>query len=480
MNTIKHLFDTCSRMEFKAILLGLSLMNLGCVTGDDFSSPDTSIAEPILDGPEISISAVAGQLAQAQENTELDYSDEETIFTFDLNAIPQYLTGYVISSDEGGNFFEELIIQDQTENPNIGIKILIDVNPLSVRYDPGRQVYLRVNGLSAGITNGVLTIGLRNGNRVDNIPASLENELLQRSTEAYSITALAMDIQDFRDDKTNLYIKLEDVQFNRNLVLGPQRLTYASEQFDEFDGNRRLESCLSNSSTTFSTSTFADFKYLNLPQGRGPVEAILTKDFFGSQFNLRVNSPETVELVNEERCDPNFLECPNQEQGNTLLFSENFENFDGFSDENWTNINISDGNRLWTVGNFSGNNFAQISGFNAGEQRIDVWLISPPINLDLSNSEFVSFDIQASFDNGQALSVFISSDFEGDPESANWIPLDVTVPSGPIGGFGSFEPIPPINISCLEGELHLGFFYQGSDPNLTTRYHIDNVEVYGE
>ena len=27
--------------------------------------------------------------------------------------------------------------------------------------------------------------------------------------------------------------------------------------------------------------------------------------------------------------------------------------------------------------------------------------------------------------------------------------------------------------------IHIGFFYEGSDPNATTRYHIDNIEVTG-
>ena len=61
-------------VQLIAAVLAISLL-VGCVTGDDFSTPDTSVSEPILDGPEISIAAVAGQLAQ--EQGEKDAIDDE-------------------------------------------------------------------------------------------------------------------------------------------------------------------------------------------------------------------------------------------------------------------------------------------------------------------------------------------------------------------------------------------------------------------
>jgi len=62
---------------------------------------------------------------------------------------------------------------------------------------------------------------------------------------------------------------------------------------------------------------------------------------------------------------------------------------------------------------------------------------------------------------------------------ADWTLLDAIIPTGPSGGFGDFMEVGPINISCLEGMMHFGFFYQGSDPSATTRYHLDDFEVTG-
>jgi len=446
-----------------------------CVAGEDYDIPDTSVSEPVLEGPEIGIAAVAGQLAQEQGSDALDYTDEATIYTYEFDTQALYLAGYVVSSDEGGNFFEELIIQDQPENPGIGIKILLDVNPLSIRYEPGRKIYLRLNGLSAGITNGVLTVGLRNGNEIDNIPAALENDVLQRSPDVVSIIPFPLSIDDFSNDKTNLFIRLEAVQFNQGLVLGERPLTYASESFDEFDGERLLESCQTTSATIFSTSTFADFKSLSLPTGKGHIDGILTKDFFGEVYHLKVNSPEDVALESSERCDL----CDGDFGDGELLFSEDFEDFNGFVTEGWTNRNISDGNRLWATDNFAGNTYAQISGFNANEPEIAVWLVTPEIDLSSSSGEAFGFDIQVNFDDGNVLSVFVSEDFSGDPTAASWLPLRSLIPRGPANGFGNFQLVPPTNISCLSGPVHFGFFYQGADPGATTRYHIDNIRITG-
>ena len=43
----------------------------------------------------------------------------------------------------------------------------------------------------------------------------------------------------------------------------------------------------------------------------------------------------------------------------------------------------------------------------------------------------------------------------------------------------AFEPVGPVNISCVDGNAVIGFFYEGSDPSATTRYHVDNVVVTG-
>jgi hypothetical protein len=471
------------------LLIGLVVFN-ACVQDDDFGIPNIVIEEPNIPENQIrTLASLAGDLAQEQSSNDnifepqpLDYSNEDDVVSYTFNETDEYITGYVVSSDEAGNYFEELIIQDKAENPTIGIKLLIDVNPLFTKYEVGRKVYVKINGLAVGISNGVLTLGSQNGNSVDKIPSSFETDFIIRSAEVASIVPLPLNIADFTEDKTNIMIQLSGVQFNRNEVLSEESdfNTYASSQFDQFDGERTLESCDTGSSVIFSTSTFSDFKGLLLPQGQGNMRAVLSRTFEGNDFIVAINTPEDIDFDGiDTRCDPDFFECTGASGGGAAIFEENFENFNGFTTEGWTNINVSGGGTDWFIGNFSGSSYAQISGFNSGDDEINVWLVTPPVDLDNTTGEELSFDVQSNFDNGTILTVLVSNDFTGDPNTATWQLLDASIPSGPSSGFGSFEGVGPINISCIEGTVHFAFFYEGSDPNATTRYHVDNIEITG-
>lgn len=452
----------------KIILLALSLVVFNaCVQDDDFDTPNTTVTDPVITGNIIDIDAVIGNLTQ---------SGEEIITFEDTN---NYMQGYVISSDEGGNFFEELVLQDKAENPTAGIVVQIDVNPLFTIYDFGRKVYVKLDGLSVAVDNGVVQLGRREGNALEKIAASEMTEFVVRTPEVATIVPLEVSIADFSNDLENLFIRLSDVQFNRNDVLGDDPKTFAAEDNDQFDGERSLESCATGSSVLLSTSTFSDFKSLLLPANRGTLDGILTRDFFDDFYTVVLNTPEDINFDNAERCDPDFLECPGASGGGSAIFEEDFEGFGTFASEGWDNINISGNNTDWFIDDFAGNNYARISAFNSGNTEANVWLVTPAIDLDTTTGEELSFDIQANFDNGTNLAVFVSTDYTGDPTTATWQPLDAAIPVGPSGGFGNFEPVGPVNISCLDGTIHVGFFYEGSDPSATTRYHLDNVEVTG-
>ncbi len=459
---------------FKLIILILvASFVVSCVQDDDYDVPNIEVESPVLSGTQITIGALKQLLLQEQENNGNNILAIEDDF---------YTTGYVISNDEFGNFYEELIIQDEKENPTTGVKVLIDVSPLYITYEFGRKTHIQLQGLAVGLDSGVLTIGTRSGNSLENIGFSQMEEYVKRDVEVEEIIPLPLNISDFDDDKTNLYIRLTDVQFNRNEVLGENRMTYAAEPGDDFDGERTLEDCQENTSVIFSTSTFADFKAVLLPQERGSLDGILTYNYFGDTFNIVVNSPATINFDNEDRCDPDFFFCTTESGGGTAFYNEAFEAFNSieeYVDAGWTNVNVSGGNTLWEIGNFNNSNYAQISGFNTGENEIDVWLVTPSINMDTTTKEELLFDIQANYDNGTILSVLISTDFTGDVTTANWELLDATIPVGPSGGFGDFEPVGPINISCIDGTINIAFLYEGSDPNATTRYHVDNIQITG-
>ncbi len=459
-------------------LLFAAMVVVSCVQDDEYETPTLVITS--FDVPQGQLLTMGGVRA-AVETAITTIGDDNAIHTFPAD-VDQYVVGYVISSDFAGNFFEELLLQDKASSPTTGIKVLIDANPLSATYKFGRKVFVKVTGLSAGFDSDVLSIGIKDGSNLEQLAESDQRDFLIRDDEVAEIVPLPVSISDFSDVLTNIYVRLTDVQFNRNEVLGSNPKTYANESSDEFDGERILESCATGSSTIFSTSTFADFKSLILPAGRGTMDAVLTKNFFGDVFNIVINDPTSINFDNTDRCDPDVLTCTTSSGGGTEFYRENFEQFNAIEDYEaigWTNVNVSGGSEVWEIGDFSGNNYVQVSGFSSGEPDIDTWLVTPGINMDSTSGEELSFQIQAAFDNGTILSALVSSNFTEDVTTADWQLLDVTVPVGPTDGFGDFIDIGPLNISCLDGVINIAFVYEGSDPSATTRYHVDNIVVTG-
>ena len=465
-------------LKINTLILLLAVVSfVSCVQDDEFDVPNGDATELNIPATDI---VTINALRSAWEQ-ELITNGNATL-TFNEDFAGKFLEGYVISTDETGNFFEEVILQDKASNPTTGVKLVIDSNPLFGRYDFGRRVYVELNGLSVGIENGVLTLGIESAGSIEPIAESQMDTFIKRDAMVAEIVPLPMSFADFSEDKTNLFVRLTDVQFIRSQALGNNPLTYAGEASDEFDGERILESCATGATTIFSTSTFASFKSQELATGRGTIDAILTRDFFDDYFIVTVNSLSDVNLDDTNRCDPDTFSCDGPSGGGSIFWSENFEQFNAIEDyENagWTNVNVNGGGTLWVIGNFDGSNYAQISGFSSGESTIETWLVTPSIDMDTTTEEELFMDIQTNFDNGTILSVVFSTDFTGDVTTATWQELDVDIPSGPADGFGNFQTVRPVNISCLEGNVNIAFLYEGSDPNATTRYHIDNIEITG-
>ena len=392
------------------------------------------------------------------------------------------IEGYVISRDKAGNFFKELILQDKTINPTAGIRILVDENPLFTTYEFGRKVYIKLEGLSLGIENGVPTLGVSEGNTIGAISSFNMGDIILRSAETATITPLKITLEDFIDQLLLLFINVENLQFTKNQVLDNNAFSFAEEPNDKFDGERILESCSSRTTTILSTSTFSDFKGLKLPSQQGSFEGILTKNYLGNRYNLVLNDPTDLIFDNEIRCDPIVLECAASSMGTNVIFEEDFTDIKIKDLENsgWINVNKTGGKLKYKTGDFGENRYLQITGYRSKESLYEVWLITPNIDMSMFVNEVLSFDLQAGYDNGNILEVFITDHFTEDIATTIWHKLDVTIPRAPLNAFGDISYSGPLTISCLGENVRIGFRYIGGDPRATTRYHIDNIKILGE
>lgn len=465
-------------------LFALLFLVASCVQDDDFAVPDISITEPEIPQAQITtFKAVKSLYEQAVNNgNSLGVFDDET----DL-----YIEGYVVSSDRSGNFFEELIIQNKTDDsspdndPRLGFRVSINVSSLSDTYQFGQKVYVKLSGLAIGEENGVITIGKEDGVNVGQIQAAEYKNIILRSNEIAEIAPKTVGLANLTDMDQNTLIQLDDMQLNR-FEMGA---TYASESFDEFDGFRLLESCASGISIRMQTSTFADFKALIVPQGKGSVTGIFSRDF-GDDFNVLIlNSSADIDFGNSERCDPLELSCGiSQTLGANNLFFEDFEpqrNNRPIEIDGWVNY-IEAGTQAWegyssTSSNASLGRSARFQSASSGDVSNIGWLITPPIDLDAHQGVTVRFKTSNSLADSSYMEVLYSQDWDGDEAtitSATWGVLADAYVVKNTDSFAEWFNSGTVDLSCASGTIYIAFKYTGSgQDSFDGVYELDEISV---
>ena len=139
MNNLNKLF-------IAFILLCCLLFTHSCVKDDDYSIPP------------VDCTGLSKTMSFAEFIAKIDASKlPNNLVYFTENDV---IEGYVISSDETGNFYKSFSIQEDPSNPlTKGIQVEIDQTDLYTKYPEGSLVQIQLNGLVAGYDRGVLKIG---------------------------------------------------------------------------------------------------------------------------------------------------------------------------------------------------------------------------------------------------------------------------------------------------------------------------------
>jgi hypothetical protein len=462
------------KLTILKMLLFLSLLN-ACVADDDFDLPKVNDTDTPGLTVNTDLHALLGIFNQ----------DPKDITTIDQDFI---FEAYVISSDEAGNFYKELIVQDKPENPTAGMNIKLNMVAYSQYFNFGRKLLINARGLSIGNMNGVPTLGMVNGKQVVNIPQTKISDHLFRTAEVATIVPLQLEALQFHDRFENLFVKLENVQFSEFLIDPQNPFTYASEDVDEFDGERLLESCNGDFPFVLSTSTYADFSAFRLPAGAGNLQGVLTRDYYDKFYTLYLNSPADINF-SEERCEKEKLECGLAgSPGFKILFSDDFSgqtNNKPIKGNGWKLI-VQEGSKEWEAFTASGGNAslgrsARIRPSGSGDRKTVSWLITPAINFDTNTGEVLSFKTSTSFSNGSTLEVLISTNWDGNEENflhAEWKTLTAAYIAQNSDFFGDWLSSGNIDLSCVEGKGYIGFKYSGSDsPYYNGIYELDDIWI---
>ncbi|WP_290964094.1 DUF5689 domain-containing protein [Flavobacterium sp.] len=253
-------------------------------------------------------------LACTQPNLTVNKTVEK-VYELSGTTAKQYLyddviEAYVVSSDEGGNFFKTISLQTKaTENiPAIGFSASIDATNTYIDYRVGNKVYVKLKNQFTDLYYGGLRIGsLYVSNTGDpTIGRISQNEyrnVLSAScttiNESLLVKSLSVE-EALSDAKLNTLIELNDVEFTE-AALG----RHYFEESNNVGGstNWYLRDKTGNQ-VIFRTSAYAKFADHFVPEGSGKARGILTK--FGSDYQFMVRYESDI-VMNGKRNTPFFL-----------------------------------------------------------------------------------------------------------------------------------------------------------------------------
>jgi len=209
---------------------------------------------------------------------------------------------YVVSSDEGGNFFKEIYVQDHPSEPTSGMKVVIDRRELHNKYNFGRQVYIDLKGLYVGETrkwDGVIALGggENKDQELDPISEKKATEVLLRGSNTL-VTPSTFKLSELSDDHIGMFVRVEQVNFMIDDHGAP-----LVDPYESYDSQHIIESCEGLQKTEFllETSSFADFAQMPIPSKGGSIQGIITKTFNGSDLVLVLNQYQDL-MLDQEPC----------------------------------------------------------------------------------------------------------------------------------------------------------------------------------
>jgi len=362
----------------------------------------------------------------------------------------RYLRAVVVSSDEGGNYYKSMVIQDSTG----GVELQLDMTGLHTVYPVGQRVVIVLNGLVIGDYNNLTQVGwIYEGNQVGRINSLYFNQYIIRdglpnlNNLPKTLTNNDIDFSSLKD--INKLVRLEGVTFENNAIGEP----FA---YNNFATDWVVNVPLANGTTqpvTVRTSNFARFRSMIIEEKEYNLTGILT--IFRNSYQLMIRTKDDIEASTS----PSLI---------TFDFTSN-----PVGEGRWSVQSLS-GATQWGFRNNSMMHFGNTaSGHNTA---MDDWFISPEITYaDLANG-YLRFEHQLSVLNGNydAYQVYYTTSNAATFNIIDWSPLG-TLSAFP-ASFSWSNHLPISNIGA--NSFRIAFRYYAPDPNIETYdWRIRKVEI---
>lgn len=258
---------------------------MSCVKDDDYELPDNKKVLPAFAGKVVSFSDVASRTTTSIKT----YSADEAI------------EGYIISSDEGGNFYKKIYIQN--EDKTQALSVALDKSGLYTEFPIGAKVQLRLKGLTTQHNNAITEVGYKiykneksGRESVGSMAEAIyKTHLYDMGGERKTLASLAKEVTSIETVKNDAHvgqlITLKGVHFP-NEVVG--KTMYDKNK--DLGGATNYKLTDANGKTIdFRTSSYAKFKDEKVPAGTLDVTGVLSK--FNTSWQFMISNYADIKVV---------------------------------------------------------------------------------------------------------------------------------------------------------------------------------------
>ena len=340
----------------------------------DYDAP--LLTEPEYTGPAANITISELRTENAAATTDVPI----------IIAQSQILKATITSSDEAGNIYKNIYIQDETG----AIGVRVDQSNICTKYPVGQTIYIDLEGLCVSVYGGEQQIAIydeSNNYKTAPIPWEIFQEKAIRDGWGAPENVKPIVLDDISTINTNPdNYKFKLVQFtgvtfqNGGKGIFAPEDAYGEENITDSHGN----------SIIVRTSNYASFASNKLPEGKGNITGILGR-FNGTwQLTLRTaNDVSDFTGSNEEEGGNEGGETPSGET--KTLFEETFATVKGeftIKDE----VLPEGSDYVWKHETFKDDNYMKASAFIGGPKASESWLISPAIDLSSTTNATLTFE----------------------------------------------------------------------------------------
>ena len=402
-----------------------------------------------------------------------------------LIANDQIFDGYVVSSDENGNFYKTISFQDKAENPTVGLQMEVDKSSNYADFPVGAHIRINAKGLRLGLDRGTVKIGSVDPTfSIGRIPASLVSRYVSGVCNGNGLEIAALKPLELanlsiakNEQYINMLVKVPSVQFSSGDILPVNKTFIDYVAGAGADTDRTLEDATGNNVVLRNSGFFSEGSKL-LPKGNGDATFVVSR--YNSSWQVLIRKTSDLNFAGTR------IDSAPPKGGTAIAFSGSFlENFESYS-LNPTNLEVYPkyvndaliGNRYWQLKTFSNNKYIQL-GANSGSGPYVTYFAVP---VDFTAASTLKFNVNVGFWNGNALKVYYTTDYTALGDISVATKTDITsfftIPTTPLSGYGTLAPAGTYNIpATLTGNGYILFEYTGNGSGVTTTLQLDNIQV---